>query len=123
MFNAMGQLMVAKIGIASFNGSTYGTGQLVRHNGTVYMANQTNVSTAPPGGGWDQIDWLTKLLDSDASYPGALLNDSTPGILVYDDAALKADGQATSDDTYRSNWLKKNGTLLIVNAFTGNVVR
>ena len=52
---------------------------------------------------------------------GAAATDaSSPGVLVYDERALADSGKT---GTAQATWLQGHADLLIVNAFTGNVIR
>lgn len=48
---------------------------------------------------------------------------SSPGLIIYDNAAFQGAGGATMTVPTPEQWLRTNGKLLIVNAFTGNVIR
>ena len=89
------------------------TGQMVLRNG---LARGTLSGVAGSitkiVGDWNFADWSA----------GALANGvSSPGVLVYDGNQYAA--QAFTTDSSRISWLKKNSDILIVNAYTGNVIR
>ena len=51
----------------------------------------------------------------------AVTSFSSPALIIYDFVAYKAATEGGAIGS--SNWLQKNGDLLVINAYTGNVIR
>ena len=65
------------------------------------------------------FDW--NLITAAAAPPAASTAVSSPGVMLFD--GLMYLQQTFADDTARAAWIQKNADVVLVNAYTGNVIR
>ncbi|MGN6369334.1 MAG: pilus assembly FimT family protein [Phycisphaerae bacterium] len=94
-------------------------GQLTLRNGLV-----CNAAIGTPGKYPQmELDWkLAQPGDSQAT-GSTKIAASSPGFIVFDKAAYDTDAPSLSTDKDRANWLQKNAQVIIVNTYTGGVIR
>lgn len=120
IFNENGQLVFwNNLSVPTYQaGVTYAAGQVVSNAGKIYTCQTDKIMgiSPPNAASWGETKW---------NFGGTAGSASTAGLLVYDDRGLQAavDSNKVTNDATRSSWLQKNGDLVIINAYTGNVIR
>ena len=99
------------------------TGQLVLRNGLAVA----NVTGAIGSAGMVTGDWafiLPNVPISGVTFAAGNASNavSSPGVIIYDGRGFDQ-AQVAGNDTNVANWLKANADILIVNAYTGNIIR
>ncbi len=121
LFDANGQLVLRNgLGVNTYDaGTTYNTGEAVASGGSTYVCvRPVTVGQSPVANNssyWRREDWYIRATSS-------ALNDgvSTPGIVIWDDNDFRAANLGS--DAARGDWVLKNADILIVNAYTGNLL-
>ncbi|HUO06994.1 MAG TPA: prepilin-type N-terminal cleavage/methylation domain-containing protein [Phycisphaerae bacterium] len=94
-------------------------GQMVLRSGIT----RPNVGSSKPGQyPWMYGDWIRDASGAAKGSPGTASNfASSPAILIYNKAEYDTETFAT--DAQRSAWLQSNAQIIVINAYTGGVIR
>lgn len=126
MFNGLGQLVLRNGICRSFfqSATTYNLNDVVQSplTGFRFIAKAGSTGQTPPNSTyWTSItdDWNVASATSATSISSGV---SSPGLVVYNGRAFNDAGVA-GNTANSAAWLQANADIVIVNAYTGNVIR
>ncbi len=90
-------------------------GQMILRNG---IARPNNTGSADGGYPKAYVDWNITTKATAASY-----GVSSPGVIVFSMTDYKSAGMVAAADTAKASWVQQHSDVLIVNAYTGGVIR